>query len=50
MLQELYDAINRLDNALKEKEFEDAISNLGDVLDRLEGIIPGFVNPLISQD
>jgi hypothetical protein len=45
-MQELLDAINRLDAALEAAEFENAKRDLGDLLDLLEGIIPGFVNPL----
>lgn len=46
MFQDLIDSINRLKSKLDEAEMLDAIEDLGDICKQLEGIIPGFVNPL----
>lgn len=46
MLQDVIDAINRLDAALDAAEWENAKRDLGALCGLLEGIVPGFVNPL----
>jgi len=45
----LLDAINRLNQKLDEAAMNDAIADLSDMCDMLEGIVPGFVSPFPSQ-
>ena len=50
MMQELLDAINRLNAALDQMEWDNAKRELEDACGLLEGLIPGFVSPFPSDD